>query len=267
MRTRIDDVVLFGRLASTSVRGQMQYRASFLLLIAGTFLVSVLEWGAVWILFERFGHLRGWSLAEVALLYGLVNTAFAVSEATGRGFENVHSHILSGSFDRLLLRPRGTVVQLLGHELQVRRFGRLAQGVLVLLWAWQDLGLGLDPAKLALAALALAGASALFVALSMIGGMLSFWSTETLEIVNVVTHGGTFVGQYPISIYRDGLRRFFTWVVPLACVIYFPALVLLDRVPLGAVGHWIAPLAGFVFLGVSLRLWARAVRHYRSTGS
>lgn len=260
-------LALYVRLISVSIRGQMQYRASFLMLIAGTFLTSFLEFLGIWIMFDRFGHLRGWSLGEVAIFYGLVNTAFSVAEACGRGFENIHTAIISGTFDRVLLRPRSTVLQLFGQELQIRRIGRFAQGILVLGWAWHEVGIGLDPARISLAMIALAGGAALFVALSIFAGMFSFWTTEALEVVNVVTHGGNFAGQYPISIYRDNFRRFFTYVVPLSCVTYFPALVILGRVPLHSLGHWLAPMAGGLFLAVSLYAWGFAVRHYRSTGS
>ena len=76
-----NDAALCCRLMSVSMRGQMQYRASFLMLVAGTFAISFLEFGAVWIMFDRFGHLRDWSLAEVAVFYGLVNSGFALAEA------------------------------------------------------------------------------------------------------------------------------------------------------------------------------------------
>jgi ABC-2 type transport system permease protein len=79
-------IVLYCRLVSVSMRGQMQHCASFVMLVVGTFAISFLEFGAVWIMFDRFGHLRDWSLAEVTIFYGLVNTEFALAEATSRGF-------------------------------------------------------------------------------------------------------------------------------------------------------------------------------------
>ncbi len=96
----------------------------------------------------------------------------------------------------------------------MRCVGRLAQGALMLGWAWLKLGLGFDLARLALTELAILGCASLFYGLSVLGGMMSFWTTETLEILNCLTHGGNFAGQYPISIYRESFRRFFTWIVP-----------------------------------------------------
>ena len=44
-------------------------------------------------------------------------------------------YIKTGHFDRLLLRPRSTILQLAGHELALRRIGRFVQGLIVLVWA------------------------------------------------------------------------------------------------------------------------------------
>lgn len=89
--------------------------------------------------------------------------------------------------------------------------------------------------------------------------------------MNTVTYGGTETGQYPLSIYAPWFRRFFTFVVPLACVTYFPVLAILGRDdPVAASPEWFrwaAPLVGLVFLQATLQVWRVGVRHYRSTGS
>ena len=124
--------------------------------------------------------------------------------------------------------------------------------------------------KIALVITAVVGGACLFAGLFVLQATMCFWTTESLEIVNTVTDGGRETGQYPLTIYRDWFRRFFTFVIPLACVTYFPALAILDRRdPLGTsllFQYW-APLTGVAFLFVALQVWKIGVRHYRSTGS
>ena len=64
------------------------------------------------------------------------------------------------------------------------------------------------------------------------------------------------------------VRRFFTFVIPLACINYFPASRSWAPDPLGTplVLQWLAPLAGPLFL-LSPAVWKFGVRHYQSTGS
>ena len=123
-------------MSKLSVRAQLQYRAAFLLAALGQFLVTGIEFLGIWAFFDRFGHLHHWRLPEVAVFYGLVNCTFACADAISRGFDQFGAlYIKTGNFDRLLLRPRSTILQLAGHELALRRIGRFVQGLIVLVWA------------------------------------------------------------------------------------------------------------------------------------
>lgn len=264
------DLRLYLRYLGISVRSQLQYRASFIMLSLGHLLVTATEFVGILVLFERFGHLEGWRLEEVALFYGLISVAFAVADAGARGFDLIGGQIKSGTFDRILLRPRSHALQIAGQELTLRRVGRLAQGMAIFAWAAVSLDLTWTVPKLGLLVASVFGAAALFFGLVVLQATLAFWTTETLEIMNTVTYGGVETAQFPLSIYRDWFRRFFTYVVPLAFANYYPVLAILGKPdPTGAPEFlmWGAPLVGFVFLTVCLRIWAFGVQHYTSTGS
>jgi len=213
---------------------------------------------------------RGWTLPEIALLYGMVNMSFAASEAAARGFDVFAERVKGGTFDRLLLRPRSTAFQVAAETLQLMRIGRFGQGLVILIWATATLDVGWTPARIALLVAALVGGFCLFYGLFVFQATLCFFTTESLEIMNTVTYGGVETAQFPLSIYRGWFRTFFTFVIPLACVNYLPALAILGRSdPLGApdFARWLAPIAGPLFLGASLVVWGFGVRRYRSTGS
>jgi ABC-2 type transport system permease protein len=261
---------LYARYLGISVRGQMQYPASFWMLTIGHLVTTGVEFLGVWALFERFGSLRGWSFAEIGLFYGVVNVAFALADAGARGFDLFPRMVQSGDFDRLLLRPRGTALQVAGQEITLMRVGRLAQGLVVLLWAAGALKESWTAAQVALVLAMILGGTCIFYGLFVLQATLAFWTIETLEIMNTVTYGGTETAQYPLPIYRTWFRRFFTFVVPLACMNYLPASLILPRAePLAAPAPllWAAPSVGLLFLSLSFQAWRVGVRHYRSTGS
>jgi ABC-2 type transport system permease protein len=261
---------LYLRYIGLSFRAQMQYRASFVMSTLGHMLATGIEFLAVWALFDRFGSLEEWTLPEVALFYGIVHVAFSLTDATARGFDSFAAMVKAGDFDRLLLRPRSTVLQLAGQELVLRRAGRLGQGLVILLWAASALGIVWSPARVALVLYCIVGGACLFYGLFVLQATMAFWTTESLEIVNTVTYGGVETAQFPLTIYKRWFRRFFTFVVPLACVNYYPVAALVGRPAAG--GGWLAlqyaaPGVGVLFLLVTLRIWHFGVRHYRSTGS
>lgn len=261
---------LYLRYLEISWRTQLQYRASFVLQTLGSGLISVVEFLAIWALFDRFGRIAGWQLAEVAVFYGIVNMAWSITEAFARGFDQFAPLIKSGDLDRCLLRPRSIVLQVLGRECTLRRIGRFAQAALVLGWGWHHQAIGFDVTRLLLASAAILSTGFLFAGLLVMQATLSFWTVESLEVMNALTYGGVQTVQYPLAIYPGWLKRFFIFVVPLGCVSYFPVVQILGRSdPLGApawVG-WFSPVIGVVFLGAGLAFWRLGLRYYKSTGS
>ncbi|MCH9681200.1 MAG: ABC-2 family transporter protein [Deltaproteobacteria bacterium] len=265
----LEPLRLYGRYFATSIRSQLQYRASVVMLTIGHLLMTGVEFFGMWALFDRFGHLQQWRLAEVALLYGMANIAFAISEAVGRGFKAFGQMVRKGDFDRLLLRPRGTAFQVCAQHFELVRLGRLLQGLAVLGYAIVELGLLDAGSRLLLLLTAIIGGACVFTGLFILQATTAFWTVESLEIFATVTYGGVETTQYPMSIYRDGFRSVFTFVVPLVFVNYVPGLAILGRPQ--TIGPWwlawISPLIGLAFLLLCLRLWRLGVRHYRSTGS
>jgi ABC-2 type transport system permease protein len=257
---------LYLRYAGISFRAQMQYRASFVMQSVGQFVITGIEFLGVWALFDRFGALPGWSLAEVAVLYGMANVAWALCDALSRGFDAFGNLVRNGDFDRMLLRPRSTVLQVTGHEFTLRRVGRFAQGAAVLVWGSWAAGVDWTPGKVALLLAAVLGGACMFFGVIIIQAVMAIWTTEPLEIMNAVTYGGVYATQYPLSIYGTWFRRFFTFIVPLAFVNYVPSLAILGHAGT-AWPCYLSPLAGVAFLLVALRIWRFGIRHYCSTGS
>jgi ABC-2 type transport system permease protein len=264
----IESIRLYLRYSGIVLRGKMQYRASFIMLSVGQFLTILTEFLAIAALFYRFGDLRGWTLPEIGLLYGIVHISFSIAEGIGRGFDTFSDMIKSGDFDRLLLRPRSTTLQVAGRDFDPR-VGRLIQAVFVLAWAIRSLSIAWTVPKVLLLLFAMSGSVCLFYGLFVLQATLCFWTVEGLEIMNAVTYGGTEAGQFPMTIYRPWFQRFFTFLIPLACVSYFPASVVLNRAnsQILTLLLWLSPLAGVAFLGLSLQIWKLGVRHYVSTGS
>ena len=264
-------VRLYGRYVGTSLRSQMQYPGAFLLTSVGAFAATGVDFIAVWALFSRFRQIEGWQFGDIALFYGVISVSFAVADWLTRGFDVFgEQFVKTGDFDRILVRPRSTVLQLLGYEFRATRIGRLAQAVLVwgigvhltsIAWTWQ---------VWATLLFAVAGGTALFCGILVLQATLAFWTVESLEIANTLTYGGVEAAQYPLDIYARWFRNFLTFVVPLGCVSFFPVAVVLgraDRTGVAPVIAQLAPALGFVFLGVALWVWRLGVRRYASTGS
>lgn len=261
---------LYWLLVGARARGQMRYKLSFLLLVVGSALNVLVDLAEILVLFRFVRTLAGWTLPEVALLYGFSSFSFALAEALAMGFDSFHRNIVQGSFDRVLVRPLGAFFQTFASDLGVRRTGRIVQGLLVLGVAAGSLGIAWTPDRLLVLAMTAVCGTLIFFAFFVIGAASSFWTVQANEAVNIFTHGGSFVTAYPADVFAGWLRRFMTFVVPLTFINYYPTLYLLDRAdPLGLPGwtRLLSPLAAIAMLLVARAIWSLGVRRYQSTGS
>ncbi|GLX69435.1 ABC transporter permease [Paenibacillus glycanilyticus] len=248
-------------------KSQTQYRLSFWLLAIGQALTPLTVFAGLYFMFAQFGQVKGWSFYEAALCYAIVGLSFALAETFARGFDMFSTLVASGDFDRLLVRPRSTVLQVLGSRFEFARLGRMLQSLIILLWSLNKLPLTLTAPKLLTLILMIVCGTLIFAGIFIATASFSFWTIQGLEVANVFTDGGREMAKYPLSIYEKWVAVFFTYIIPLGCVNYLPLLYILGRTDGHEILYMLSPLAGIVFIIPCLLLWKIGVRHYCSTGS
>jgi viologen exporter family transport system permease protein len=265
----VEGVLVWRRLVGAQIRSQLQYRTSFALDLVGAFLISFIDFVAVLVIFHNVHRLGVWSVREVALLYAFSSISFALTDLAIGHLDQFPQKVRDGNFDILLVRPRGTLFQVIASDFQLRRLGKAIQGVLVLVYAIAALHIDWTAGRVAMLVVMVPAAIVIFSSVWVIGGCLAFWTTDGGEFTNAFTYGGNFLAQYPVDILSTWLRRFLAYVVPLAFVAYFPALYILDKPdPLGLprAFEFASPVVAALAALAAGSVWRFAVRHYRSAG-
>ena len=265
-----DALALYARLVGAQVRSQLQYRASFALDLVANFVITFLDFAAVLILFQNVPALDGWTLHEVAFLYACTCISFAFVDMVIGHLDLFPRMIREGTFDLVLVRPRGSLFQVIASDFALRRLGRAFQGVVVFAYALTGIDIDWGPGRIAMVGVMLVSGALIFSAVWIVGATIAFWTVDGGEFTNAFTYGGNFLTQYPITIYGEWLRRFLAFVVPMAFVCYFPALYVLDKEdPLGfpRALQFASPLVALVASAAAGAIWISAVRRYRSVGS
>ena len=259
--------MLYLKYLKMNLRSFLQYRLNTLLAITAQFASSAFMFLAIYLLFGRFGSLGGWSLGEVSLCFGVTMLCFAISEAFARGFDVFSRSVKTGDFDRVLLRPRSTVLQIMGSNFEITRLGRLAQGVFALVLAVRWMGLEWTvPKALTLAAMVIGG-TCIFIGVFILGATVCFFTVEGLEFINIFTDGARELASYPLTIFNQWMRRFFTFILPFGCINYLPLMYLTGRAERYAALYMLTPLLGIAFLVPCVLAWRGGVRRYLSTGN
>jgi ABC-2 type transport system permease protein len=261
---------MYRRLIGARMRAQLEYRASFALMTIGSFLLTAIDLVEVLVLFRHFHALRSWTLPEVMLLYGISGVGIALADMVIGHAEQLHLDIRSGQFDVVLLRPAGTLLQVAASDIALRKAGRLTQALIPLAYAIGAGAFVLTPDRVALLVVGILSAALVFAGVFVLGACLTFFTVGSGEVAAAFSYGGSYLSSYPLDIFGALLRRALSFAIPLAFVVYFPGLYLLDKQdPLGY-PRWvefIAPVVAVGFACVAGAVWRFSVRHYRSTGS
>ncbi len=256
---------LYVHYLSMLLKSQMQYKASFFMMVLGQFLTSFTAFLGVFFMFDRFHSVKGFAFSEVLICFAVVLMAFSTAECFVRGFDVFPRLIRSGNLDRILVRPRNIIFQVLTSNMDFSRIGRFFQAVVMLAYAIPTCGVVWTPDKVLTLVLMLVGGIAVFSGLFVLYAGISFFTIEGIEFMNIFTDGSRQFGMYPLSIYGEGVLKFYTFVVPLALFQYYPLLYLIGRTE--SFGYSLLPLLGFVFIVPCYWFFCFGLRKYQSTGS
>jgi ABC-2 type transport system permease protein len=263
---------LLFHLISAQMRGQMQYVASFWIDVISTFIFGAAYIAGIVAGISTFGGIAGWSVAEIAFLYGLVEMSFGLMDMIFSGFDpsDFSQRVRMGELNTILLRPASIWTQVLGSTVILRRIGRISEGLFVLVLAITQLDITWTLGKIAYLPLVVLGQVLCYGSLFVVGAALTFWTIERVEAINVLTYGSVEMTSYPMSIYPPWLRHVFTFLVPTIFMNYFPAIYLLGKAdPLGfpSFAPFIAPLVGAAMLVIAAAFFRFGLSHYQGTGN
>ena len=252
-----------------SLRSELQYRANFVILTVMGVVWQCTGFAFIWVVLSRFHAVAGWTLGEVAFLYGLRLTMHALmGTLTGELFA-LEWKVRQGEFDRYLVRPVPPLLQIMCQRVVVSIFGDLIGGLVLFVAASTLVTIDWSPSALLYLVLALLGGALVELALRLLFSALAFRFLSANAFMGLIDTLFSNFGNYPLKIFGSVLEFLLTFGLPLAFMAYFPATVLLGRTgelrvsPIFAYG---APLAGVVWLTLAVLVFHHEMRYYQSSG-
>ncbi|MSZ76561.1 MAG: transporter [Actinobacteria bacterium] len=246
----------------------MAYRASWWMLTIGGFLITGIDFVGIWILFHNVDALGGFTLQEVAFLYGGSGVAMALADLFVGRIERIGQMIRLGKLDQMMVRPVPLLVQVCADEFALRRIARVLQAALVL--GWGCTYVDWTPSRALLTGVMIAAGTAIFFALFIGFACIQFWTTDSAEVANAFTYGGNTLTSYPLSVFPSEVVKGLTFFFPIAFVNWYPSLQVLGRDDPFGYPDWtqyLSPVVAVALVALALLVWRTGVRQYRSTGS
>ncbi|WP_371528985.1 ABC transporter permease [Streptomyces sp. NBC_01283] len=269
--TQVRDGLRAYRLISAMwIRSLMAYRLSFVMTAFGNFAVTAFDFAAILLMFSQVDRLGGYSLSEIAFLYGATCTSFGLADLSLGSMDRLGKRVRDGTLDTLLVRPAPVIAQVAADRFGLHRVGRLLQGGFVLGYALVVLDIAWTPLKVLMVPLMLLCGAGIFAAVFVGGAAFQFVAQDAAEVQNAFTYGGTTLLQFPPTVFAKDLVRGVTFILPLAFVNWLPALYVLGRPYPLDLPTWVAftpPLVAALLLALAGLAWRTGLRSYRSTGS
>lgn len=248
-----------------NVRASLEYRADFLVGLLSTVFMQGAQILALFLVMRQIPALKGWSIDELLLMFGLITVARSLNHMFGDNLWRLGwLYVRTGDFDRYLLRPVNPLFHFIADRFCQDGVGYLLVGVALIVKASLGLGLVWTPLTVLTALLATLGGALIFFSINLITASSAFWITESLPVTLGVfmTHE---VAQYPLNLYGRGVTLILTFVLPYGLISYYPAQAI-ARGEFGPLA-WGAPLAGGVLLALGTACWTAGLRRYGSAGS
>jgi len=256
---------LYLKALSLHLKAELEYKSSLIFSFFSQILIFFTYYFVILVLFQRFDNIKGFTLYEVLLCFAIIQFGFAFNEVFARGVDKFDNLIIQGGFDRLLIRPKNIILQILCNDADFIKISRLIQAVIILLIAIINLKIEWSLMKFITLILMIISAIVIFFSLFLLAAAYCFITIQGLEVRNVFTDGGKYMAQYPIGIFRKGFIFVFTFIIPYGFVNYYPLLYFVGKED--NLWYGFSPLMVFLYLIPCIILFYLGIRKYSSVGS
>jgi ABC-2 type transport system permease protein len=243
-------------LFATNLKSAVALRSAFVVQALFMVVNNVVFFVFWWILLRRVPDVRGWQLAEVALLFGIAATSFGLVVTVAGGVRSLGACIEEGELDTLLTQPKPTLLYALGIRSRASGVGDMVSGLAFVMASGY-----LTPAGAPLIALVILAAAGTFLASGIIFFSLAFWLSRSETLSRQLWELLITFSLYPEPLFGGALRLMLFTVLPAGFVGYLPVQVVREPSLVG-----IATLVGgvVVYLGTARWIFARGLRRYAS---
>lgn len=256
---------IYRKILIQDLKSKMSYRADFVISNIGMIVSNLVGFVTFYILFQNFPSINGWTMYEMLFLYGFSLIALTPVQCFFDNNWNLRYAVKTGDFIKYCFRPINIFFYYISEVFDVKGLGQLVFGLGTLVYAWSHLAIPVTAATIAQTVLFLLAASLFMIAIMNFAAATCFWIQNSGYIMVIMFRFKDFA-KYPASIFNSVFRIVFTFVIPIAFIAYYPALVVLRpaSVPLLS---WLSPLIGLAFFYLSYRFWLLGARKYDGTGS
>ncbi|HWV23423.1 MAG TPA: ABC-2 family transporter protein [Thermomicrobiales bacterium] len=257
---------IYFTLQLAQLRAAVEYRGDFWIGIVGAMLQQAAGLVFISALFSQIPDVKGWTVWNIALLYGLAMIPKGITELFCDGPWMLRTKVNTGEFDRVLVRPISPALQSATAIVSIHGLGQVILGIIVLWLGMSRSAMGFSWWMIPFLGVTILSGTIMIGAINYIINMIGFWEPSAQSALPTMVALFIDFAKFPLDIYNLVIKGLVTIVIPYAFISYFPALVLLHR---DTGWRWLGfatPLAAALVVMFTAWLWGKALNRYQGVG-
>lgn len=200
-----------------SIQSTVSLRESFLLQSFFMLLSNLVFFSFWWIYFSNFNSIKGWTLSDIACLYGIVNGAYGIFSVFLGGSRYLARMVFEGDLDMLIVKPKNLLLQIMGSKSASSGWGDIVSSAVFLAFSGY-----ITMMNLPFLVLFTLTACIVIASFSIMMGSLAFWIGDSHAISKQIFEFLLTFSNYPKSIYAGAIKVFLLTVVPSGFIGFVP---------------------------------------------
>lgn len=201
----------------TSIKSSISLKESFLLQ-SFFMLVSNLIFFSFWLIyFSNFDSVKGWTIQDMACLYGIVGGSYGLFAVFLGGSRFIARMIFEGDLDSLIVKPKNLLILIVGSKSVSSGWGDIFSSIVFFLFSGY-----LTFWNLPLVVILILTASLTITAFSIMMGSLAFWIGDSHLLSKQLFEFLLTFSNYPKSIYVGAVKFFLLTVLPSGFIGFIP---------------------------------------------
>ncbi len=266
-----DILSLFFAYAKSGLKTRFQYKLDALVASFAVFFREAAGIIAMYLALLKFDTINNWNINELMFLFSLIFITYGIFIVFFMALRDFSDWIKHGDIDRVMLRPRGILTQLVmcGAD-WLAALGHGTLGILLFIISANRVGIEWNTVTVVYYIVTIASGVLIQGAVFLFFSAVSIYFIETQSLKEIMYWNLRRFAGYPISIYNKFIQTLLIFVVPFAFVNYFPAQFLLHKPDMAAYPEWfmyISPFVGVILYIIAYAFWKFSMRFYKSTGN
>jgi ABC-2 type transport system permease protein len=248
-----------------------QYRFDAVLRSSTVFLREAAGIITIYLTLLTFDSIGGWTLYELMFLFSFLFLTYSLLVMFCTGLRDFNSIVYSGNLDRFLMRPKSILFQVIASNADMFAvLGHGGLGIVLLIVSASKVNVSWTAFNIFYLIVVVISGVIIQASIFLFVAALSFWTTKTDNLLNVIFYNPRKFAGYPISIFPRWIQDILIFVLPFAFVNYFPVEFFLRKADMADFWSgflYLTPAVAALLASISLLFWSKSIKRYTGTGN